>query len=96
MGRWTGLASEMPFGSDVWLLCGALRDAMDDKASEVDDEEMVRVPEDLEIAPADELHGGGNHEDQRHSDDHACQARDGSECHVRWSLQENTVRRWGW
>lgn len=88
-------ASTIAFGSDMWLLCGALRDAMDDKASEVDDEEMVRVPEDLEIAPADEFHGGGDHEDQRHGDDHARQAWDGSECHICWSLQGNAAR-WGW
>lgn len=55
---------------------------MDDEAGEVDEEEVVRVPEDLEVVPADELGGGGDHEDERQRDDDSRQPRDGGESHV--------------
>lgn len=60
---------------------------MDDEASEVDEEEVVRVPEDLEVVPADELSGGRDHEDERQCDDDPCQPRDGGEGHVLDGLQ---------
>lgn len=60
---------------------------MDDKADEVDDEEVVRVPEDLEVVPADELGGGCDHEDERQSDDDPCQPWDGGEGHIFHGLQ---------
>lgn len=55
---------------------------MDEKAGEVDEEEVVRVPEDLEVVPADELGGGRDHEDERQRDDDPRQPWDGGEGHV--------------
>lgn len=66
---------------------GALRDAVDDEAGEVDEEEVVRVPEDLEVVPADELGGGRDHEDERQRDDDSRQPRDGGESHILDGLQ---------
>lgn len=40
-----------------------LPDSMNDKAGEKDDEQVMRVPEDLEVAASDDLHGGGDDED---------------------------------
>ena len=60
---------------------------MDDEAGEVDEEEVVRVPEDLKVVPADELGGGRHHEDERQRDDDACQPRDGGEGHILDGLQ---------
>lgn len=36
---------------------------MNDKASEKDNEQVMRVPEDLKVAASDDLHGGGDDED---------------------------------
>lgn len=66
---------------------GALRNAVDDEASKVDQEEVVCVPEELEVIPADELGGGRDHEDERQRDDHPRQPRDGRESHVLDGLQ---------
>lgn len=60
---------------------------MDDEASEVDEEEVVCVPEKLKVVPADELSGGRDHEDESQRDDHPCQPRDGRESHVLNGLQ---------
>ena len=48
---------------------------MDDQADEEDDKEVVRVPEDLKVGPADDLHGGGDDEDEAEGDDDARDAR---------------------
>lgn len=69
-------------GGPISLLPRALRNAMDDKPSKVDDEEVMRVPEDLKVVPADELSGGRDHEDERQRDDDPRQPRDGGEGHV--------------
>lgn len=37
--------------------------SMNDKASEEDDKQVMCVPEDLEVAASDDLHGGGDNED---------------------------------
>lgn len=50
-----------------------------DEASEENDEEVVRVPEDLEIAASDDLHGGRDDEDEGQGDDDAREAGDGGE-----------------
>lgn len=60
---------------------------MDDEASEVDEEEMVCVPEELKVVPADELGGGRDHEDECQRDDHPREPRDGRESHVLDGLQ---------
>lgn len=61
---------------------------MDDEANEVDEEEVVRVPEDLKVVPADELGGRRDHEDERQRDDDPRQPRNGGEGHVLDRLQE--------
>ena len=48
---------------------------MDDQADEEDDEEVVCVPEDLEVGPADDLHGRGDDEDEAERDDDAGNSR---------------------
>lgn len=55
---------------------------MDDEASEVDEEEVVCVPKELKVVPADELGGGCDHEDECQRDDHPRQPRDGRESHI--------------
>lgn len=52
---------------------------MEDEASKEDDEEVVGVPEDLEIAASDDLHGRGDDEDEGQGDDDARQPGDGGE-----------------
>lgn len=54
---------------------------MEHEADEEDDEEVVCVPEDLEVGAADDLHGGGDDEDEGQRDGHARQPRDGGEHH---------------
>ena len=56
-------------------------DAVEDQADEEDHEEVVGVPEDLEVGPADHLHGRGDDEDEGQRDGHARQPRDGGEHH---------------
>lgn len=60
---------------------------MDDETGKVDEEEVVRVPEDLKVVPADKLGGGRDHEDERQRDDDPRQPRDGGEGHVLNGLQ---------
>lgn len=55
---------------------------MNDETSEEDDEEMMGVPEDLEVAASDDLHGRRDDEDQGQSDDDACDASDRREDEV--------------
>lgn len=59
---------------------------MEDETSEEDDEEMVCVPEDLEVAAPDDLHGGGDDDDEGQGDDDPCESGDGGEDQVCWSL----------
>ena len=59
---------------------------MEDETSEENDEEVVGVPEDLEVTASDDLHGGGDDEDEGQSDDDACEAGDGGEDKVGWNL----------
>lgn len=66
---------------------GHLRNAVDDEASKVDNEEVVCVPEDLKVVPADELRGGCDHEDECQRDDDPCQPWDGGEGHILDGLQ---------
>lgn len=68
--------------TEPFLLPGSV----EDKTGEEDDEEMVRVPEDLKVAASDDLHGGSDDEDEGQSDDDPCEASDGGEDQVGWSL----------
>lgn len=52
---------------------------MENESGEEDDEEMVGVPEDLEVAASDDLHRGGDDEDEGEGDDHPREARDRGE-----------------
>lgn len=52
---------------------------MEDEAGEENDEEVVGVPEDLEIAASDDLHGRRDDEDEGQGDDDAREAGDGGE-----------------
>lgn len=45
--------------------------AVEDESDEEDDEEVMGVPENLEVWPADDLHGWCNDEDEGQGDDHA-------------------------
>lgn len=56
--------------------------AVKDEPGEEDDEEVVGVPEDLEVAASDDLHGGGDDEDEGQSDDDPGEAGDGGEDEV--------------
>lgn len=76
-------AARCCFGS----ILGALRNAVDDEANKVDEEEVVCVPENLKVVPPDELGGGRDHEDERQRDDDPGQPRDGGEGHVLHGLQ---------
>ena len=60
---------------------------MNDEPCEVDDEEVMGVPEDLEVAPADELRGRRAHEDKCQGDDHPCETWNGDERNNQRSLQ---------
>lgn len=59
---------------------------MKDEPCEEDDEEVVGVPEDLEVAASDDLHGGGDDEDEGQSDDDPGEAGDGGEGEVGGNL----------
>lgn len=59
---------------------------MENQTGEEDDEEVMRVPEDFEVAASDDLHGGGDHEDEGQGDDDTCEASDGGEGEVDWDL----------
>lgn len=52
---------------------------MKDQPNEEDDEQMVDVPEHLEVGPADDLHGRRDHEDEGQRDGHARQTGDSGE-----------------
>lgn len=60
------------------------------QADEEDDEEMVRVPENLEVWPADDFHGGSDDEDESQRDDHARQPGDGGEHDDGGALNQRT------
>ena len=64
----------------------ALPSSVKDQAGEENDEEVVGVPEDLEIAASDDLHGRGDDEDEGQGDDDARQAGDGGEGEVGGNL----------
>ena len=51
---------------------------MEGQTEEEDNEEMVSVPKHLKVGAADELKGGGDHQEQSHSDN---VTRDTSSCH---------------
>ena len=51
---------------------------MEGQTEEEDNEEMVSVPKHLKVGAADELKGGGDHQEQSHSDN---MTRDTSSCH---------------
>lgn len=59
---------------------------MEDEAGEENDEEVVGVPEDLEIAASDDLHGRRDDEDEGQGDDDAREAGDGGEDKVGGNL----------
>lgn len=59
---------------------------MEDETGEEDDEEVMRVPEDLEVAASDDLHGRGDHEDEGQRDDDAGESGDGGEDEVDGNL----------
>lgn len=59
---------------------------MEDEAGEENDEEVVGVPEDLEIAASDDLHGRRDDEDEGQGDDDAREAGDGGEGKVGGNL----------
>lgn len=59
---------------------------MKDEPGKEDDEEVVGVPEDLEVAASDDLHGGGDDEDEGQSDDDSGEAGDGGEDEVGGNL----------
>lgn len=59
---------------------------MKDKSDKEDDEEMVRVPEDFKVAASDNLHGGGDNEDEGQRDHDTCEASDGGKDKVGWNL----------
>lgn len=59
---------------------------MEDEAGEENDEEVVGVPEDLEVAAPDDLHGRRDDEDEGQGDDDARQAGDGGEDKVGGNL----------
>lgn len=59
---------------------------MKDEAREEDDEEVMGVPEDFEVAASDDLHGGRDDEDEGQSDDDSREAGDGGEDKVSWNL----------
>lgn len=60
---------------------------MDDEPQKVDDKEVVGIPEDFKVAPADELHRGGDHKDESQGNDDPCQAGNGGEGHVQRGLR---------
>ena len=55
-----------------------LLELMEGQTEEEDNEEMVSVPKHLKVGAADELKGGGDHQEQSHSDN---VTRDTSSCH---------------
>lgn len=59
---------------------------MEDEAGKENDEEVVGVPEDLEIAASDDLHGRRDDEDEGQGDDDAREAGDGGEDKVGGNL----------
>jgi len=59
---------------------------MKDEAGEEDDEEVMGVPEHFKVAASDDLHGGGDDEDECQSDDDTCEASDGGEDKVGGNL----------
>lgn len=54
----------------LWVLTDS-PEAVEDESDEEDDEEVMGVPENLEVWPADDLHGWCNDEDEGQGDDHA-------------------------
>lgn len=56
-----------------------LPSSVENEAGEEKDEEVVGVPEDLEITASDHLHGRRDDEDEGQGDDDARQAGDGGE-----------------
>lgn len=52
---------------------------MENESDEEDDEEVVGVPEDFEVAASDHLHRGSDDEDEGKGDDHPREARNGGE-----------------
>lgn len=63
---------------------------MENQADEEDDEEVMGVPEDLKVGPADHLHGRGDDEDEGQRDGHARQSSNGGEHGDRRVLQSQT------
>lgn len=66
---------------------------MEDETGEENDEEVMRVPEDFKIAASDDLHGGGDDQNEGQSDDDTCQAGDGGEDKVGGNLLRMLRRR---
>lgn len=65
---------------------------MEHESNEEDDEQMVGVPEHLEVRPADHLHGRRDDEDEGQRDGDARQPGDGGEHDDGRILHQNTVR----
>lgn len=63
---------------------------MEHQTDEEDDEQMVGVPEDLEVGPADDFHGGCDDEDESQGNDHTRQAGNGGEHDDSGALHQNT------
>ncbi|GAA6069803.1 uncharacterized [Tachysurus ichikawai] len=59
--------------------CLHLPDPMEHESNEKDDKEVMGEPEHLKIGPANDLHGGGNDEDEGEGDHDACYSCDRGE-----------------
>ena len=62
---------------------------MDDQACKKYYEEVVCVPEDLKVAASDDLHRGGDDEDEAERDNHPCNPSNGGEHDIGGSLRYN-------
>lgn len=63
---------------------------MEHQTNEEDDKEMVSVPEDLKVGPADDFHGGRDDEDESQGNDYTRQAGNGGEHDDGGALHQNT------
>lgn len=70
---------------------GVLPEAVENQSDEEDDEEVVGVPEHLEVRPADELHGWSDDEDEGQRDNHTSHPGNGGEHDDGRILHQNTA-----
>lgn len=70
-------------GARAWERClRTLPNAVNPQADEVNDKNMMCIPEDLKITPPDKLHRWSHHENQNYCDDHSSETRNAGECHI--------------